>query len=240
MHPGIAIAGGIVFLVALFASRRSKASSSTYDSSTTRPVELPPVRDELDLTDSPDIITHSPGVDAETQADIEEQLSAERTKLPTSFESPLSGVSDDAWSKYVNAQKRGKLNSVTPGYALGIWHMGMRLLQDIGMAKNVKLVPVGDKQVYKGDFVAPLTQDIFLRDASIQYEAFRRAAVRDANYLRSKFSDMLKAKDGKVTLSGLLAVARYAGLKGAELWLTQPSTRKEATTAEFNKFKGYF
>jgi len=241
MNPGLFILGAIAFVGALAWSRKSRASS--YDSSTSHAVELPPASEvpEMDLTDNPDIITHSnPGADPATLADIEEQVSTEKSKLPKTFTSPLSGVTDDAWTKYVNAQKRGKLNTVSPGYALGLWQTGMRLLQDIGMAKNVKLVPVGDRQVYKGDFVPPLTLDTFLGDAAIQYEAFRRATVRDANHLRSKFADVLKNPETKVTLSGLLGVSRYAGLRGAELWLTDAKSRKPATTAEFEKFKGYF
>lgn len=232
MHPLALLGiGGAVIAALVAMTRKSSASSTTTLESSNAP--------QLDMTDSPDVLESPPaGVDPQTQADIDSQLASEKNKIPAVLPSPLSGVSEDAWTKYVLAWKTGKLNTVTAGMALGLWQTGMRLLQDVGMVKNVKLVPVNGKQVWKGEFVPPLTLDIFLSDASVQYEAFKRATVRDANYLRSKYASKMKADN--ITLSGLLAVARYAGLKGSELWLTKPEERKAATTAIYEKFKGYF
>lgn len=252
MNPLLAVS--IIGVIALLiGSRRSHASSSAPalppgddDSDipphlrNLEPMIIPPPGTPLDAQGNPITPAPTPGVDAATQADIDRELDKERTKLPKKFPSPFKGVSDDAWTKYVMAQRVGKLNTVSPGFALGIWGMGMRVLQDLGYATNVKLAPTADgRQVFKGDFVPPLTMDIFLSDAPRQYEAFRRMTERHAAYIQQKYAARL-ANIPDITLSGYLGVAKQAGLKGMDEWFTKPETRKAATTAAFEKFNKMF
>lgn len=254
MNPIFGVAA-LIGLVALLASRRSSASSSA--------PALPAPDDDSDIPPHlrdlepmiipapgsvPDAVTSpTPGVDSSTQADIENELDKERTKLPKKFPSPFPRVSDDAWTKYVMGQRTGKLNTITAGFALGIWGLGMRVLQDLGLAKNVKLQPMSvitttgseTRQVFKGDFVPPLTQQRFLSDAPTQYEAFRRMTQAHAGYISKKYANLI-ANAGDVSLSGLLALAKHAGLAGMDKWMSDPSTRKESTSAQFKKFNGMF
>ncbi len=232
MNPAV-IGIGIIAVIGILASL-ARASSTAPEPDTSNP--------SLPIVDEPDapLPDAHPGVDQATQKDIEQERDRERTELPKSFPTPFSDVTNSAWSAYVNGQRGGKLNTVTPGFFLGIWLLGMRVLQDLGYARNVKLVDVNGKRVWKGDFVPPYSLERFLSDAPLQYEAFRRMTEKHANYIRTKYKDVITNKESKVSLSGLLAVAKQAGLAGMDQWLTDPKTRKEATTAQFNKFNGMF
>lgn len=234
MHPGFVVLGA-VGLIALFA-RLARASSTVESNTTTSPL-LPPPSDEIAPGDAPAI---DPGVDADTADDIEAEASSELARLPVKFKSPLKDATDDAWTRYVKLQKQGKLNTVTKSNNLGLFLLGMRVLQDVGMVTGVKLVTRDGRQVWDGDFIPPATRDKFLRNAQWQYDAFRRMTEKHAAYIRAKHRDLLVSKEADVSLSGLLAVAKFAGLQGMDKWLADPATRKEATTNEFKRCNGIF
>ncbi len=238
MNPA-AIGIGVLGIILLFVKFAHGSSEPDSGSEALKPdVVNEPDHEALPIPDK------VPGVDPETQKDIDAELERERAKLPTKFPSPFSNVPGEAWTKYVNGQRSGKLNTQSPGNYLGIWLMGARMLQDLGYMRNVKLVKRAEtgKQVWDGEWISPYSLQRFLSDAALQYEAFRRMSERDANYIRAKHAATLAAKQKLpvITLSGLMAVAKQAGLKGMDEWIANPSTRKASTTAQFEKFNGLF
>jgi hypothetical protein len=232
MGAGAVMVGlGFGLLLMLLGSRKSHASEAVAPVKPT-PIRLPPV-----------VVTPET-LDEETQKDIQSELDAEKVKLPKSFPTPNLGtikpLSPEKWTNYVTSQRGGKLNTITAGYSLGIWLMGMRVLQDLGYAKNVKLQDYKGKQVFMGDWVSPHSLQGFLNNAALQYEAFRRMTENHAKYIKAKHGALIDNSEGRISLSGLLAVAKQAGLKGMDEWIAKPETRKPATTAQFDKANGIF
>jgi hypothetical protein len=212
--------GGIIVLIAL-AAGRSGASEH---------VSLPPAETPKALEAAEDL---------QEQADIHKEIQAEVKELPPNLPSPFPGVvGDEAWRKYVKLQRQAGIGTITKSFLLGMFLLGMRVLEDVGMAKGVKLQDFNGRQVFRGDFVPPITQARFLSDATLQYEAFKRMTAGHARYILAKYPDVVK--EGHTTLSGLLGVAKQAGLAGMDKWLTEQTTRKESTTAAFKRVNGIF
>jgi len=226
------------FVVILALASRAMGSST----SSPQPDLLPPKPKPEDLEDKAKEareLGDDETADAlEEKADIHKEIQAETKELPPKMPSPIAGVEDAAWRKYVSTQRGAGLGTITKSYLLGMFLLGMRVLQDVGMARNVKLQDFKGRQVFKGDFVPPITEARFLSEASLQYEAFKRMTAAHAKYIATKYPDVIK--EGHVSLSGLLAVAKQAGLTGMDKWLLDPANRKESTTAAFKRANGIF
>lgn len=255
MNPiwGFAIVVGILGWAL---SRRSSASETP--SAPVAPPGLPFPKD-LGPLDAPSLPAPPPledvgdpseplpsSIDDETKKDIDTLVNHDKVSLPKILKSPFAGISDEAWTRYVQTQKGGKLNTVSSTNNLGLFHLGMRLLQDLGYATNVKLLPFPEagpnKQAYQGDFSPPLTKADFLSNAKLQYEAFRRMSENHAKVLVKEFGHIFAGKvplEGQVpTLSGFLAVAKRAGMGGLRKWFE--GDRKPETTAEYKKANNIF
>lgn len=160
------------------------------------------------------------------------------------FRSPLPEVSDDAWTRYVRLMATGRPNSVSPGGHLGVFGLGLRRLEDLGLVRNSRKVERDGRQVWEADWVSPHTLEGFLSDATLQYRAFvkhtldhrRRILERHAQAIGQSYA--AKA----ATLSGLLAVAHQAGLQGLARWLENEGDRQRFpnTTAAFIRAAGIF
>lgn len=218
----------------LFKSRNAHASET--------PALPPKAPIILDVTPIP--IDDAEEVDKETEADIHEAVEDTSRSLPKSFTSVIPGVTDAQWTAYVTKQKQGKLNGITKSNSLGLFLMGYRMLQDLGYTRNAhkvtKTIDGGARTVWDGDFIPPLTLDRFLGDAMLQYEAFAKMSVMQSAIIRQRYGSVISGSKGAITLSGLLNVAKVAGMGGMEAWLKEPAKRKADTTAEFNAFNGMF
>lgn len=196
------------------------------------PPIVPPA--QATMTFPPEVITHS-------QAD----MSFAPEEITHSLPSPLDGVSDGDWTAFESMMEDAS-NKVSPDWKLGRWKITARRLQDLGMAKDARQVNRDGKTVWIADFIPPLSMQIFVNDEHLQYDTF----VKEMHFLSDGIEKMGAA--GKVPLeihgivptrSGLLAVAKLAGLQGLESfvktgskdWDKFPNTRDA-----FLKFNGMF
>lgn len=152
-------------------------------------------------------------------------------------------VMDEYWTLYVKSVQTGGQTTITPTYNLGLFGLGMRILEDFGYAKNVKKVNYNGKLVWKGDFAGPYSLESFLADANLQYEVFLKMTANHFNYISKKhkgimYFNQILVNGKQITYSGLLAVAKFAGLSGMDKWIT--GDRKEATTKAFEKSNAIF
>jgi hypothetical protein len=152
-------------------------------------------------------------------------------------------VMDEYWTLYVKSVQTGGQTTITPTYNLGLFGLGMRILEDFGYAKNVKKVNYNGKLVWKGEFAGPYSLEKFLADATLQYEVFLKMTHSHFNYITKKhrgimYFNQILINGKQITYSGLLAVAKFAGLSGMDKWIT--GDRKEATTRAFEKSNSIF
>lgn len=236
MHPLLIVGGGIAVIALLASLFKSKPN---HDGSVSPPPQLPATSlDDLPPGDGEDDAPIP--VDAQTEADIKEEIKSEKAKLPKILPSPFTGIHDEQWTEYVKRQKTGRLNTITPSYMLGLFLMGMRILQDLGYAKNVKLTQREGKQVYMGDWAGPYSLNMYLGDAMLQYEAFHKMSILHGKHIASTYKIPVTIDGVQVTLSGLLGVAKRAGLAGLKKWVEEPATRKPETTAEMKRVNNIF
>ena len=159
--------------------------------------------------------------------------------------SPLVGVTREQWERFLKVMsddKNGK--SVSKSGYIGYFRFSMPRLNDIGLACNVRKVAVDGKQVWQGDFIPPLTLDGFLESPTVQCKAFALATGDLATRIRSVYPEGVNGDiDGvRASLSGLIAVAHKAGLKGLGSWMSKPEDRKKFphTTEAFRAANGIF
>jgi len=160
-------------------------------------------------------------------------------------------ISNEDWQKWLLVVSPGKADTVTANYNLGVFLLSMRQLQEQGLVKDVKQGDYKGRKVWLGTWVKPFSLDWFLGNERAQYVVFARELQKQAKYIASnpdyqeamKTGKMLEGTEGKgVTLSGLLTVARKAGLGGLASWFAKPEDRAahKDTTDLFNQANGIF
>jgi hypothetical protein len=155
--------------------------------------------------------------------------------------SPLVGVSQRSWLRYIIIMARRPKNWLSPRGRMGAFDMDARRLSDIGFMATPRKATVGrETGVWVGEWKAPLSESVYLKSLPLQYVSFTRsmtAMVPKAN----KFVGA--TVDGRMcTLSGLLGVGHLAGESGIESWVKDPKVREKfkATTDTFNLVNGVF
>ena len=90
----------------------------------------------------------------------------------------------------------------------------------------------------------PRSREGFLSDLKLQYEAFVKATVADRAAVLSRHRDAIghTLANKTATLSGLLAAARQAGLRGLAAWLASEADRAKfpRTTAAYLRANGLY
>lgn len=214
-----------------------EASLHSLEAASAPPVQQSPeTHPAPTMTFEPDIVTHQTAADAMTFApDV-----ASHT-LP----SPLDGVDDADWTSFETMMETVG-NKVSDKWELGLWKIGARRLQDLGMATNARQVDRDGKSVWIADFTPPLSMQIFVNDEHMQYDTF----VKEMQYLMNGIND--RGNSGKIpaeihgnipTKSGLLAVAKIAGFQGLDSFVKANSRdwdKFPATRDAFLKFNGIF
>jgi len=156
---------------------------------------------------------------------------------------PIPNVNDDAWAVFVECMaERQCARIVNDGGFVGLFLFSMARLGALGVVTNLRRQPRDDGgSAWVGDFVPPLTLEKFLDDHLLQYRAFKRSC---AEYYRQLEPLVVPAIiDGtEVSLSGLLAVAHRAGVKGLGKWLMSAEDRvaHPFTTETYLKCNGVF
>lgn len=226
---GIVALGGLFLLLVLGSAKKAPAS--------------------MDVEDKP--LRPGEGDDALIKKVINRQMSA----LPGLLKSPLNEVTDAAWNKFIAWCRQGALATITPGYNLGYYLINPRQLADFGYMRNVRKVKWQGKDVYNGEWVPPNTEAKFLSDAALQYEVLQKILLNHAKAIGARYKQALNTTiasaagdTGKpyeklpITLSGLLGIAKSAGLGGLDKWLASPEDRKKfaQTTQAFVESNGIF
>lgn len=163
------------------------------------------------------------------------------------YPSPFPSVPTPAWSAWVHAMRAGtKPDTITPGYFLGMFGLGMQRAVDLGLAENPRQIVRNGRKVWDADWLAPLQPgpQKFLSMPAFQYATFRRAVAADLAAIGSQMPQAVGTEiDGvKATPSGLLAVAKLAGVHGLKAWLEDPAVRAKfpQSSALFHKVNGIF
>jgi len=164
---------------------------------------------------------------------------------PETFVSPLEDVDDADWTCYVRRARVARLDSISPSYRLGTFALSARELADAGlMSEAYKGVHDGRKGVWLGEWSDGCSLAAFLASASQQYDALMKLTQIQARAIMARHRAVLGTQiDGReVTLSGLLAVARKAGLGGLRQWVTSEEDRAAfpESGALFARFNGLF
>lgn len=162
------------------------------------------------------------------------------------YPSPFPTVPAPAWSAWVHLLRVPSPTTITPTYHLGLFGFGMRRLVDLKLATNPHKRAFNGRQVWDADWIPELQPgpESFLSRPELQYQTFIRAVKADAAAIKKHAPNAIGADiDGvAATLSGLLAVAKQAGVAGLVQWLTDAATRAKypTTTALFHRANGAF
>lgn len=120
--------------------------------------------------------------------------------------SPLAGVSDEAWARFVRVLEVQPLGAVSASNAIGMFAHRPRRLVDIGVMRNPKHFRApNDRMICAAEFVPPMTDVLFLRSPVAQYDALVKSTVG--------YAKEFKVPEG-YSLAGMLAILHRAGPPG--------------------------
>ena len=153
--------------------------------------------------------------------------------------SPLQGVSNEAWTRFVTALETQTLSTISSSNALGAYEMRPRRLQDLKMMTNLhvirKPVPGSDtpRQIWEGDFIPPYTLKKFLSDPVLQYTTLVKSVLEHDKELAKR------TYPSEITRSGALALLHRGGWSMFDSW-SNPKKRFSSTNYLFLKTNGVF
>lgn len=131
--------------------------------------------------------------------------------------SPLPGVTDAAWTRFVYVCATAPARHVSASNAYGMFEMFPRRLADFGLVENLRRTrATSGRVVWEGDFVAPLTAELFLSSPRAQYRAFCLSIVDYAE--RIARGDIKVSAAAGLTMSGVLALLHRSGPQGVDSW----------------------
>lgn len=182
--------------------------------------------------------------------ELKKAITDNESKLPSSMPSPIPGVTDAAWAKYVGMWKQADADAVTTDGRRGVFLIGLPTLVDQGYMKRIGK---GTGKAYKAEWKAPYSQSVFAKNLKLQYDILAEQARRHYKMIQAQWGNMLnppttiviETQDGgqehvPLSLSGMMAVSRQAAIGGLAKWLKDPASRKGNTTEIFSKFNGIF
>lgn len=157
--------------------------------------------------------------------------------------SPLPGVADEAWRRYVAAARvpEAEPDYISPRFRLGLYGLDARALVDVGAMKSPRRGTWQGREVWLADW-APASA-AWLEDPEQQYAALVKLAKRHADYIGKKHAAVIGRaleKGQPASLAGLLAVARIAGLGGLVRFVSAPEERFEHTLRAYRAANGIF
>jgi hypothetical protein len=161
--------------------------------------------------------------------------------LPAILSSEIKGVSDEAWTEFVKALKVAEPSAVSAQGALGLFALKPKRLADLGLMVLSRGKPANGRHVvWQGEFVPPLTRDVFMATPRVQYKALVASMRR---YLAALKDGTIPPPAGGVSkdmsLSGVLTILHKCGPSGLETW-NDPTDRFPSTQALFEKTNGLF
>jgi hypothetical protein len=128
-------------------------------------------------------------------------------------ESPLESVTPDAWSRFVAALEVQPLHAISRTGTLGAYGIRPSRLVELGYAIKLRRTgPNGARQ--ECDFVAPWTQERFLKDLFAQHAVLVRS--HRAYYDALRCGELKKPTE--VSIAGALAILHVGGQGALENW----------------------
>jgi hypothetical protein len=146
-----------------------------------------------------------------------------------SLESPIAGVKNEAWDRFVRTLEIQAVDAVSHSGGYGSFDLRPRRLAEIGVMRNLSTKRFGKRQIQIGDFVPPFNEIEFLRNPMIQY----RVLVMS---MRSYLSGKIDLAPG-MSLSGALAILHVGGRGALATW---PKGALSFTEALFKRANGLF
>jgi hypothetical protein len=170
---------------------------------------------------------------------LAEEIDRRAKKAPErkiGFPSPFRDVPHAAWTAFVKAMAVSTPEYVSPKGYYGMFLFGVRRLVDLGIMKSPKKTPTG----WAAEWSIP--KEKFLGSPRIQIAALGRSTQAYRKLILERYGKAigLPAAGKSATMSGLLAVAHFAGGVGLGKWITDPSSRKPETTAAYLRANGIF
>lgn len=160
------------------------------------------------------------------------------------YPSPLRDVDNADWTSYVQRSRTARPSAVAPDGRLGCYALAMRELADAGWMLDARKQQVDGRSRWTGTWADGRSETAFLADPAEQYEALAALSKLHARVILGHHDDLIGAELEKqhATLSGLLGVARRAGLGGLRGWATDAAQRKKfpETTAAYARLNGIF
>lgn len=184
--------------------------------------------------------------EAAVLAAAEEFADAAGTQLEVEplWPSPLAGVDDEAWSRYVRRSRVARPSAVTPDNRHGCFAFSARELADAGWLLDARKELVNGRLCWTGTWAPDRDELKFLRSVEEQHEALAALARLHARVVTGRHADLIGTDiEGQpATLSGLLGVARRAGLGGLRGWAGDAAQRRKfpETTAAYARLNGIF
>lgn len=165
--------------------------------------------------------------------------------------SPIHEATDEQWTALVDALATGTPGEVNPDGTLGRWCIGYRQLRDLGLVEETKMRDPYISLTWRWKLdetgrSVPFeeAQAAFLADEGAQYMALAQVLAHHYQALIGDEHKLLgREVDGRaLSLSGLLGLARKAGLSGLHKWIASPADRAKfsRTTAFVDLCNGIF
>ena len=156
-------------------------------------------------------------------------------------------VSDDQWTTYVRRSRVARPGAVSPDNRMGAYGLTARELSDIGVMDEAHKsldADGGGKLAWRGEWAEGRCLDEFLRTPAQQYDALEALSKMHAAAILLRHRDSIGATfDGiPASLSGLMGVARRAGMGGFRKWVSDAKNRAAFpdTTACFARMNNIF
>lgn len=146
--------------------------------------------------------------------------------------SPLSGVSSDAWQRFVVALETQPVGVVSKSGGLGSYDIRPRRLVELGYASGLRSFRCEGRQIRRCDFTKPWTQKLFLSDPFAQYAVLARSMH---TYYDALCKGEIERPRG-ASLAGTLAVLHVGGKGALKGWPKLFSNTK----ALYDRAKGAF
>lgn len=137
--------------------------------------------------------------------------------------SPIEGVTDIAWRRFVRMMEGRDPREVSPSLHLGLYNIGYHRLRELGLATDVKQVPKGERRVWVGKLKPPLTLGVFLASPTLQYGVFVKDVIDRLPLIAPFVGREIEGR--RASLSGLLAAVKLAGRKGFLSWVESETER---------------
>lgn len=162
-----------------------------------------------------------------------------------SYTSPIRQATNDQWTTFVKRSRVARPSSVSPDNRLGAYALTARELSDVGVMDEAhKSLGDDGKLAWRGTWAEGRCLEDFLKTPAQQYDALEALTKLHAAAILARHAREIGATfDGRVaTMSGLLGVARRAGLGGFRKWVSDDKNRAAfpETTACFARMNGIF